>query len=100
MLTILQTDEFDGWLRRLKDPIAIARIVARLRSAQYGNFGDCKSVAPGISEMRIHVGPGYRLYYARKESVIYVMLCGGSKSSQTRDIHRAVRILAQLGNLP
>lgn len=100
MLTILQTDEFDAWLRKLRDPIAVARIVARIRSAQYGNFGDCKSVAPGISEMRIHVGPGYRLYFARKGETIYIMLCGGDKSSQTRDIARSIRTLAELGELP
>ena len=97
MLTVLQTTEFETWLRKLKDPIAVARIATRIRSAQHGNFGDCKTVASGISEMRVHVGPGYRLYYARKGEIIYIMLCGGNKSTQTKDIDRAIKILSDLG---
>ena len=100
MLTVLQTPEFEAWLRKLKDPIAIARVAARIRSAQHGNFGDCKPVASGISEMRVHVGPGYRLYYARKGKIIYIMLCGGNKSTQAKDIDRAIKILSDLGELP
>ena len=63
MSIFLRTSEFDVWLKRLRDPIATARIVARIRSAEAGNFGDCAPVGGSISEMRIHVGPGYRLYY-------------------------------------
>lgn len=66
----LRTTEFDGWLKALRDPVAKARILARIRSAEHGNFGDSESVGDGVSEMRIHVGPGYRLYYCRRGSVV------------------------------
>ena len=100
MLTILQTDEFDQWLRSLRDPIAKARVVARIRSAEKGNFGDWKSVGNGINEMRVNVRPGYRLYYCRRGDIIYVLLCGGDKSTQSKDIAKANRILFELGELP
>lgn len=66
MNTFLRTHEFDSWLKDLRDSVGKARIIARIRSAEAGNFGDCESVGDGISEMRIHCGPGYRLYYTRK----------------------------------
>lgn len=72
----LRTPEFDKWLSKVRDPIAKARIVARIRSAEAGNFGDCKPVGDGISEMRIHVGAGYRAYYYRRGKVLYLLLCG------------------------
>lgn len=97
MNTFLRTEEFDSWLKVLRDPIAKARILARIRSAEAGNFGDCEPVGDGISEMRIHVGPGYRLYYCRRGKVVYLLLCGGNKSSQKRDIKDAKRILIELG---
>jgi putative addiction module killer protein len=62
----LRSDEFDAWLGTLKDKIARARIVQCIRSAEYGNFGDCESVGGGVSEMLIHVGPGYRVYFTRR----------------------------------
>ena len=71
MNTFLRTDDFDAWLSGLKDNVARARIVHRIRSAEYGNFGDCETVGEGVSEMRIHVGPGYRAYYTRRGAVIY-----------------------------
>jgi len=95
--TFLRTPEFDEWLTRLRDQVGKARILARIRSAEAGNFGDCESVGDGISEMRIHVGPGYRVYYCRRGEVVYLLLCGGDKSSQKKDIREAKRILRQLG---
>lgn len=93
MSTFLRTSEFDAWLKALRDPIATARIAARVRSAEAGNFGDCAPVGDGISEMRIHVGPGYRLYYCRRGDVTYLLLCAGDKSTQPKDIRTAKTLL-------
>lgn len=90
MNTFLRTDEFDAWLSALKDKIGRARIIQRIRSAEAGNFGDCEPVGEGVSEMRIHVGPGYRLYYMQYGTVVYLLLLGGDKSGQKRDIKRAI----------
>jgi putative addiction module killer protein len=90
MNTFLRTDEFDAWLSALKDKIGRARIAHRIRAAEHGNFGDCEAVGCGVSEMRVHVGPGYRIYYTRRGDVIYLLLLGGDKSSQKRDIKRAI----------
>lgn len=95
MNTIVRTSVFDVWLSKLKDARGKARIVKRIRSAERGNFGDCRSVGGGVSEMRIHFGPGYRVYFTRDGDVVYVLLCGGIKSRQKRDIYRA-RALARL----
>ena len=92
MNTLLRSDEFDAWLAGLKDAVGRARILARLRAAEAGNFGDCQPVGEGVSEMRIHTGPGYRLYYMQYRSVIYLLLSGGDKSTQKRDIKRAIRM--------
>lgn len=92
MNTFLRTDEFDAWLSALKDKVGRARIAHRIRSAEHGNFGDSEPVGEGVSEMRIHVGPGYRVYYARRGDVIYLLLSGGDKSSQKRDIKRAIEM--------
>lgn len=80
------TSVFDAWLSTLADLVANARILTRLRSAMFGNFGDCESVGEGISEIRIHVGAGYRIYYIRTGKTVYVLLMGGNKSSQKKDI--------------
>ena len=82
MNTLVRSSEFDAWLSRLADQKAKARILARLRSATLGNFGDCESVGEGVSEMRIRFGPGYRVYFVRTGTTIYVLLTGGDKSSQ------------------
>lgn len=89
MYTVLRSDEFDKWLTKLKDAKGKARIVARIRSAELGNLGDVKSVGEGISEMRIHYGPGYRVYFARRGKLVILLLVGGDKASQKRDIKRA-----------
>lgn len=94
MVEVLLTPGFERWLRRLRDKQATARINIRLRNASEGNFGDTQSLGDGISEMRIHYGPGYRLYFIRKGATVIVLLCGGDKNSQQRDIRRA-RQLAQ-----
>lgn len=96
MFTIRQTQEFQDWLDALKDVRAQVRIAARLRLAEAGNLGDWKSVGNDVSEMRIAFGPGYRLYFTRRESILIIMLAGGDKSTQARDIKRAQRILKQL----
>ena len=81
--------EFDAWLAALKDAKGKARIVSRVRSAAFGNFRDCESVGEGVSEMRVHVGPGYRIYFTRTERAAYFLLTGGDKSTQRKDIARA-----------
>ena len=95
-LTVQQTAEFVDWLDELKDKRAQLRIAARLRLAEAGSLGNWNSIDGALSEMKIDVGPGYRLYFTRKASVLIVMLAGGDKSSQTRDITRAKRILKEL----
>lgn len=96
MNSFLRTGEFDSWLTGLKDNIGKARIVHRLRAAELGNFGDCEPVGEGISEMRIHFGSGYRVYFTRRGDVIYWLLLGGDKTSQKRDIKRAKQLLQHL----
>ena len=96
MNTLLRTAAFDNWLSKLKDLRGKARIVERIRSAERGNFGDCAAVGEGVSEMRIHYGPGYRVYFCRTGEVVYVLLCGGSKRGQQRDIAKARAMARQL----
>ena len=96
MNTILRTEAFDVWLTKLKDARGKARIIERIRSAERDNFGDCESIGHGVSEMRIHFGPGYRVYFIQHESEVIVLLSGGDKSSQSKDIARAKELAAQL----
>jgi putative addiction module killer protein len=96
MLIIEQTDEFANWLKSLRDIQGRAKISARLRIAQHGNLGDCQPVGDGVSEMRIHFGPGYRLYFIRTGDIVYLLLSGGDKSSQKRDIKRAIEMAKTL----
>lgn len=88
--------EFDAWLIGLKDPVGKAQIFLRLDRAAKGNFGDCEQVGAGVSEMRIHYGPGYRVYFTRRGAVIYLLLLGGDKSTQKRDIKRAIEMASAL----
>ena len=87
---------FDAWLRTLRDRMAIPRIVSRLSRLESGNFGDHRSVCGGVGELRIDHGPGYRVYFVRRGDVVVVLLCGGDKSSQARDIERARTLAAGL----
>lgn len=96
MHQLQQTDVFASWLIGLRDVRAQARILARLESARLGNLGDCKAIGSGIREMRIHTGSGYRVYFVQKKQMILLLLCGGSKSSQTRDIARAKKMAQEL----
>lgn len=96
MYTVRLTRMFRDWLDGLSNQRAQVRIAARLRLAGAGNLGDWKSVGRNISEMRIDIGPGYRLYFTRRGKVVIVMLAGGDKSSQQRDIKRAQRIADEL----
>ena len=96
MNTILRTGIFDAWLAKLKDIRAKARILKRIRSAERGNFGDIESLGAGVREMRIHTGPGYRVYFTRQAHSVYVLLCGGSKRSQKKDIPRAQKLARSL----
>jgi putative addiction module killer protein len=96
MHTILTTDVFDSWFEQLRDNQAKARIKARLRRAADGNFGDVKPVAKGISEMRIHYGPGYRLYFMQSGFEIVLLLAGGDKSTQANDIQTALALARKL----
>jgi putative addiction module killer protein len=77
---------FLEWLRSLKDGRAVGIVRARLNRIRLGNFGDCKSVGGGVYELRIDFGPGYRVYYGREGSLVVVLLCGGNKRTQARDI--------------
>lgn len=94
MIEIRQTAEFANWLAGLSDRAARARIAVRLDRLALGNAGDVKPVGGGISELRIAYGPGYRVYFVQRGEVLVVLLCGGDKSSQRKDISRA-RILAR-----
>lgn len=91
------TDIFDQWLRRLQDRKGRARVLARLESAQLGNLADVRSVGEGVREMRVHIGPGYRVYFAQRGRVLLLLLCGGDKSTQVRDIAKARQVLRDLG---
>ncbi len=90
MVTFERHIQFEFWLKNLRDAKGKARIAARLQSAEFGNFGDCRFIREGVSEMRIHYGPGYRIYFMRRGSTIYLLLGGGDKSTQDRDIERAL----------
>jgi putative addiction module killer protein len=96
VITLIRSSDFDEWLRALADLKAKARILARLRSATFGAFGDCEAVGEGVSEMRIHIGPGYRVYFVRTGATVYVLLTGGDKSRQKQDIARAKRMARAL----
>jgi putative addiction module killer protein len=90
MIQIEATEEFDEWLKGLRDLQAKVRIFDRIRRLRDGNPGDVKPVGRGVSEMRIKYGPGYRLYYTQRGESFIILLCGGDKSSQKKDITRAI----------
>ena len=98
MFTVLQTVQFVAWLDALKDKRGQTRIAARLRQVEAGNLGDWQPIDGELSEMRVHYGPGYRLYFVRRGRVIVVMLNAGDKSTQKRDIRHALKLASELGD--
>lgn len=96
MIDIIETAEFSKWLLKLKDKTAKQKISLRVRRLAFGNPGDVKPVGEGISELRIPYGPGYRVYYAQRGDVLIILLCGGDKSTQSKDIAKAKRILPEV----
>jgi len=83
------SEPFTDWLRGLRDRETRGRIRQRIARLRLGNFGDARSVGDGVQELRIHFGPGYRMYFGREREVVVILLCGGDKRSQDRDIERA-----------
>ena len=94
MVEVVKSATFDRWLRKLKDRRAAARVQVRIDRLAAGNPGDVKPVGEGISELRIDYGPGYRVYYLQEGRRLILLLCGGDKSSQQKDIEEAKRIAA------
>lgn len=97
MLVVYENATFKRWVERLRDRRAVASVNARILKVSSGHLGDARSVGDGIYEMRIHYGPGYRLYFIREGETVIVLLCGGDKSSQRRDIERAKRLAQDWG---
>lgn len=96
MKAIQTTEVFDDWFDGLRDQQAKRRIQVRIDRAEDGNFGDCAPVGEGVSEMRIHCGPGYRVYFTQRGIEVVILLAGGDKSTQPRDIKTALEIARQL----
>lgn len=95
MFEVQSSLEFDEWIDALRDRRAAAKIFSRIQRIERGDLGDVKPLVAGISEMRIHFGPGYRVYYTRRGQTIVLLLCGGDKSTQDKDIRRAIQIAAK-----
>ncbi len=93
---VRRTREFERWLEALRDPIARVKITARVERVEDGNYGDWAPVGSGVRELRIHYGPGYRVYFIERGPVVVVVLAGGDKGSQHRDIRRAIEMAGQL----
>ena len=96
MFSVRPLPEFTAWLNSLKDRVVVQRLSARLRKVTFGNLGDVKPVAKGLFEMREHFGPGWRMYYVQRGNVVIVILGGGDKSTQARDIAAAMKLAATL----
>ncbi len=96
MLDVIETDTFKAWVKGLKDSKAKAAIGARLIRLRHGLFGDVKPVGEGVSELRINQGPGYRIYFTERKSKLIILLSGGDKSSQDRDIQKAKAMAGSL----
>ena len=94
MTELIRSATFDRWLSELRDRRAVSRIAARLDRLASGNPGDTQPVGDGVSELRINYGPGYRVYFIQRGPVLIILLCGGDKSSQDRDIKQA-KVLAE-----
>jgi putative addiction module killer protein len=96
MIEVRQTDVFVDWFAGLQDREARARITVRIRRLSLGNPGDVKPVGSGVSEMRIDYGPGYLVYFVRRGDTVVVLLCGGDKRNQDRDIARALELAREV----
>jgi len=96
MKTVLTTETFDTWFAELRDQQATARIKMRIGRVELGNFGDCEPVGEGVSEMRIHYGPGYRVYFMQRGLEVVILLAGGEQSTQSKDIKAALRLARKL----
>ena len=96
MVEVLQTERFARWLEDLRDLRARARVQARIERLIGGNPGDIKPVGSGVSELRINYGPGYRVYFPQKGSTLIILLAGGDKASQPRDIDEALSLARQI----
>lgn len=96
-IELKQTEAFRKWRARLKDERVRALIASRLDRLAFGHAGDAEPVGQGISELRIHYGPGYRIYFQRRGNTIVILLCGGTKSGQARDIELAKCLAKELG---
>jgi len=92
MLELKQTETFRDWRVRLRDEKTRALIASRLDRLAFGNAGDVKPVGEGVSELRVDYGPGYRIYFQRRGNSLILLLCGGDKSTQAKDIQRAKRL--------
>lgn len=86
MIEVRRAERFIVWLNGLRDARAVAKIAIRIKRLADGNFGDVAPVGDGVSELRIHYGPGYRVYFVQRGEVVVILLCGGDKSTQARDI--------------
>lgn len=95
MIEVVTTSVFDAWFNDLRDRRAKARIEARISRIEMGNFGDHKFFS-GIGELRIDYGPGYRIYFRKRADVVVILLCGGDKTSQDRDIKQALEIAREV----
>ncbi|OAI19510.1 addiction module antitoxin RelB [Methylomonas koyamae] len=100
MIEIIQSETFKNWLSELKDTRAKARIEARIRRVSLANFGDCKLLKEGVSELRVDYGPGYRVYYSRRGLMVVLLLAGGDKTTQQADIERAIAIAKHWSDQP
>lgn len=98
MMELKQSSTFQKWFRKLKDERGKALITSRLNRLSFGHAGDTSPVGEGVSELRVHYGPGYRIYFIRSGDVVIVLLCGGDKSTQDKDIKAAKQIAAQWSN--
>ena len=95
-MTILKTSKFTKWIQELKDLKGKARIQARIDKLEFGHFGDCESIGSGVFELRIHFGPGYRVYLMKKGLELVILLAGGDKGSQAKDIKQAINLSNEL----
>ena len=93
---VIRSDRFSRWLTRLRDKRAQAQIQVRVDRIEDGNFGDHISVGGGVSELRVDVGQGYRIYYTIRRQRVVILLCGGDKASQRRDIRRAQQMAREI----